>query len=232
VRRLLPLLILPLLAVLVPVSPAAASDFVPVFTVDGQESVTVTAGDDVTLAWEAFSPGDSTLDLTSAPVVTEWDETGVEDDGTRTVTLTEPGDYTFTVNVNIDDQGEVGQDAEEVSVEVLPAAATVVEPEPVTFPDTCSVLIPEQEGVSYGYGTGASGGALEAGTYDLADLGIGFGGELTFGTFPLDGYAFPQGTDTLVTVTPPAACFGPSSGDDEPATADTDHPTAAPAAGV
>lgn len=225
-RRLITVLAVALLAVLIPLSPAAAGAFVPVFTVDGQKSVTITAGDAVDLAWEAFSPGDSTIDLTSAPDVAAWDESGVEDQGTRTVTLTDPGTYTFTVNVNIDDQGNSGLDTEEVSVVVLPAAATVVDPEPITFPDTCTVLIPRQQGVAYGYGTGASGGALDPGSYDLTDLGT----TLTFNAFPDPGYAFPDGTDTVVNVTTPDSCFGTSAGDDDDD--DAMHPSVAPAAGI
>lgn len=240
-RRLVLLLLAPLLVVLALPGVASASAYVPVFTANGEsETVTVTAGDDVAFAWEAFSPGESTIDLESSPAVADWNETDVEDNGTRTVTLTEPGTYTFTVGVNIDDQGESGRDEESVTVEVLAAPVIEVDPAPITFPTTCSVLIPastgDNEGVSYGYGTGRSGSELEAGTYDLAELGGVFGVELSFGAIPLDGYAFPAGTDPFITITPDASCFGGAAGNGaagDGAAAPTGRtPTVAPAAGV
>lgn len=237
VRRLILLLLAPLLVVLALPGAASASPFVPVFTANGEsETVTVTAGDDVTFAWEAFSPGESTVDLRSEPFVAGWDETGVEDDGTRTLTLAEPGTYTFIVAVNIDDQGEAGLDEESVEVVVLPAEVIEVDPAPITFPTTCSVLIPastgDNVGVQYGYGTGNSGSDLAAGTYDLAELASVVGVELTFGAIPLDGYTFPEGTMPFFAMTPDASCFGGAAGDGGAAAPTGRTPTVAPAAGV
>jgi hypothetical protein len=229
VRRLIPLFVLPLLALGLFAVPASAAATINSFTVDGEAATTVETGDTVELAWDVTTELNEVEASTAGPDDVGFD--GAYDPiSNEQLTLTEPGQYTFTITAT---EEEGGTATASVTVTVVePAPPIVVEPAPITFPDSCTVVIPastgDNAGTQYGYGTGASGSGLDAGTYDLADL-AGAGTELTFGAFPLEGYEFPDDTDTVEVVTAPASCFGAADDDGSSGAA---APTVAPAAGI
>lgn len=220
-RRLLTLLLVPLFALGLSMAPAAAADITS-FTVDGAGTASVYSGDTVELAWEATVVGDQVEASTTGPDTALFDGT-YPATGTESIVINDPGTYTFTITAT-----DGTTDTESVTVTV--AAPTEITPAPVTFPDSCTVVIPASTGANagteYGYGTGAMGGQLAAGTYELAELGA----NLTFMIFPTAGYVFPAGTDTTINVTTPASCFGTS--DETPAAPAVETPTVAPAAGI
>lgn len=76
----------------------------------------------------------------------------------------------------------------------------------ITFPEPCTVVLPEADNVQYGVGFGQSGDALEPGTYDLADF-YNFGEETTFFVAPAEGFTFPDDAQTAFPIVVSQDCF-------------------------
>ncbi len=208
-RRLLLLPVLSLVGVMFVASPASAA------TVDlTVDETTITAGDSVTLGWDVTVAFGSTATVTAsstvpagAPPTTFTGPRDVESpEGGESVTLSTPGVYTFTLTAQEPEVEIDGTDT--VTVEVLPADEDLTEiPVPeITFPDPCTIVLPDVENVEYGVGFGQSGSSLEAGEYDLADF-YNFGAESTFGVNPAEGFTFPEGAETTFPIVVSQDCF-------------------------
>lgn len=200
-RRLLLLPVLSLVGVMFVASPASAATVE--LTVD---ETTVTAGETVTLSWNVTLEGDDSATLTaSSDPATSFDGPLEALAGTEDVTLTEPGEYTFTLTA-----AEEGFDTDTDSVTVIVEAAdedlTEIPVPEITFPDPCTIVLPDVENVEYGVGFGQSGSSLEAGEYDLADF-YNFGAETTFGVNPAEGFTFPEGAETTFPIVVSQDCF-------------------------
>lgn len=210
-RRLLLLPVLALVGVMFVASPANAAT-VTTFTANGSaDDITVTAGDDVTLAWTVATTGDPAGEIT---VTAAGSAAGDVDGWSGTVTSPTtldlaPGAYEFAITATeVDVEGS--DTSEPITVTVLPADEDLeeIEAPEITFPDPCTVVLPDVENVQYGVGFGQSGSALEAGEFDLGTAQFyNFGEVSTFVVNPAEGFTFPEGTQTAFPIEVSQDCF-------------------------
>ena len=200
-RRLLLLPVLSLVGVMFVASPASAATVE--LTVD---ETTITAGETVTVSWDVALEGDDSATLTaSSDPATSFDGPLEPLAGSQDVTLTEPGVYTFSLLAE-EDGFDDGTDSVTVTVEAADEDLTEIPVPEITFPDPCTIVLPDVENVEYGVGFGQSGSSLEAGEYDLADF-YNFGAESTFGVNPAEGFTFPEGAETTFPIVVSQDCF-------------------------
>lgn len=208
-RRLLLLPVLALVALFLGAAPASAATITS-FTLNGDtDDITAEVGDE--LDWSAEVTGESdTVAVTQTGSaagdsgIRSW---GGEVDATSgSFTIVDAGEYTFSITATQEGEDDVTSASITVTVEEAADDATEIPFPDVTFPGTCTVVLPETENVSFGVGFGNFGNGLEAGTYDLSDF-YNFGSPITIGANPDEGFAFPAGTETFFELTPSADCF-------------------------
>ncbi|MGJ9411829.1 hypothetical protein ACHAAC_03885 [Aeromicrobium sp. CF4.19] len=217
-RRILFVPILALMAVFFVAAPANAAT-VDEFTLDGGAAdFTAQVGDSVEYSITASSVGEFDLfadgDAADNPGVSGWSGNfggGSGGDGfgfTGSVTFDEPGTYTFQVRA--EEEGEADGFSDEITVTVEEAdevPPTEIPAPEITFPDECTVVLPETENVSYGVGTGQSGGEIDdTGDVNLADY-YNLGEPVTFYAIADEGFTFPEDAQTAYEVTPSQDCF-------------------------
>lgn len=216
-RRLLLLPVLALVALFLAATPASAAT-VDSFTIEGSTANrTATVGDE--LAWSVTTTGDDPDTLVIRNQTgSASDNSGVQFWGgeaggsigtgtsSGTFDVVEPGTYTFSITAS--EEGQDDETSQVITVTVLPAEDDPTEiPVPdITFPDTCTVVLPETANVTFSVGFGNFGNDVEPGTYDLSEF-YNSGFPITFGAAPAEGFAFPEGATTFVEVTPSADCF-------------------------
>jgi hypothetical protein len=178
-----------LLAMFLVASPAQAA-----VGVDLQVNhTTITQGDSVTLTWTS---GEAVGDLAATG---DWSGPKNNPGGNQVVTPTTTGDHTYTLTAT-DSSG--GTSADSVTVTVEP-----ITPNPVTFPDPCTVVIPTTPHVTYfvDFNDGSEPEELDADTYDGGQLS--FGDEVGFFAHAESGFALNNNAVTTWNYTAPDSCF-------------------------
>lgn len=209
-RRLLLLPVLALVALFLGAAPASAAEITSFTINNGTADITATVGEEIAWSAEVTADGDSDLavaqtgDAATSPDVDGWGgPIQPTDEGTFSVTA--KGTYTFSITATEDGESAT---SELITVTVDEAAGnpTVIPFPDVTFPGSCTVVLPETENVNFGVGFGNYGDGLDAGTYDLSDF-YNFGYPITIGASPDTGFVFPKDTKTFFELTPSADCF-------------------------
>ena len=185
-----------MLAMFLVASPAQAAVDVELTVND----TTITQGDSVTLSW-------SIANTEPVEVVAsgDWSGTKAQPTGNEIVTPTGVGDHTYTLTAT-DTNGRETSDS--VTVTVSP-----ITPNPVTFPDPCTVVIPTTAHVQYlvDFG-GGDVEKLDPGTYDGSDFS--FGDEVTFIAEADDGFDLDANAVAKWTYTAPESCSSVDEGPD------------------
>lgn len=189
-------LVLGSLAMASPAQAAAAVDL-------AAASPTVTVGDDVELSWTSTDA--VTLEASGA-----WSGSKTPPSGSESVPTTEEGTFTYTLVATDADEAQA-TDSVTVVVEAAPVEDAAVTPNPVTFPDGCTVVVPETENVTYAvdYGDGDVE-QIPAGTYDGLEFDIG-GDPVTFFAEADAGFELAEGADTEWEYTTGDECFFPEA---------------------
>jgi hypothetical protein len=160
---------------------------------------TITQGESITLSWTSTEA----IDLVASG---QWSGNKTNPAGNEVVTPASAGDLTYTLTAT-DEDGREATDSVTVTVEAAPEGIT---PEPVTFPDPCTVVVPSTPNVTYfvDYGDGDVE-EVDADTYD--------GDEFSEPDFPVTFYAeadpgfrLADGAVTEWEYTAPESCFGES----------------------
>lgn len=178
------------LAMLLVGSPAQAA---PTLTFSA-DPTTITLGESVTLTW-------NTEGATEVTASGDWDGTKAAA-GTEDVTPDGAGTFTYTL-VASDEEGAETEESVEVTVEDGP-----ITPNPVTFPDPCTVVIPTTPNVTYYVDYGDDDiEELTADTYDATSFPVG--DEITFFAEADRGFDLADDAVTEWDYTAPESCFGP-----------------------
>ena len=158
---------------------------------------TITEGESVTLTWTSTEA----VDLVASG---QWSGNKTTPASNEVVTPAATGDVTYTLTAT-DENGREAADSVTVTVEAAPTGIT---PAAVTFPDPCTVVVPETENVTYfvDYGDGDTE-QVDADTYDGTDF--------SDPDFPVTFYAeanegFELADDAIAEwdYTAPESCFG------------------------
>ncbi len=159
---------------------------------------TITEGESVTLSWTSTDA----IDLVASD---GWSGNKTSPAGNEVVTPTTTGDITYTLTAT-DENGREAADS--VTVTVDPAAPAGITPNPVTFPDPCTVVVPETLHVTYYVDYGDDDfEAVDADTYDGTDFSepdfpVRFYAEAD------PGFSLADGAVTEWEYTAPESCFG------------------------
>lgn len=171
-------------------SPAQAATTVDI----NATAATITLGESVTLNWTS----------TEASLLTasdDWSGTKAGPDGSEVVTPIAVGTMKYTLTT-ADLGGQPGP-SDFVTVEVT--AAKIVTPNPVTFPDACTVVVRSTTGIDYSYTLDGETIPIDAGTYPGL---IFFGdGPSVFTATTQKGFVIAAGADTTWTYEPGDECF-------------------------
>lgn len=183
-----------MLAMFLVASPAQAAVGV-VLTVN---DTTITQGDSVTLSWTSTDA----VDLVASG---DWSGNKTNPPGNEVVTPTTTGDHTYTLTATDADGRE--------SVDSVKVTVNPITPNPVTFPDECTVVIPTTAHVQYliDFG-GGDVEKLDPGTYDGTDFS--FGDEVTFIAEADDGFDLDDLATAHWTYTAPESCLSVDEGPD------------------
>jgi len=162
------------------------------------DDTTITVGDSVTLSWTSTEA----VDLVASG---QWSGNKANPAGNEVVTPATTGDLTYTLTAT-DQNGRESIDT--VTVTVAPGPIT---PNPVTFPDECTVVIPTTANVTYSVDFGDNDTEeLDAGTYD--GLEFSFGDEVTFIAEANDGFTLANDAVASWKYTAPESCADNSQG--------------------
>lgn len=161
---------------------------------------TITEGESVTLTWTS---GEA-IDLVASG---SWSGNKANPAGNEVVTPAAAGDFTYTLMAT-DENGRESTDS--VTVTVAPGPIT---PNPVTFPDDCTVVIPSTPHVTYfvDYGDGDTE-ELDADTYE--GLEFSDGETVTFYAEADQGFTLAAGATTEWDYAAPESCFDIDEGPD------------------
>ena len=179
-------------------SPAQAAVGVDLSVTD----TTITEGESVTLSWTSTEA----IDLVASGG--GWSGNKANPAGSESVTPSAPGDVTYTLTAT-DENGREAADS--VTVTVAPAAPAGITPNPVTFPDPCTVVVPETLHVTYYVDYGDDDiEAVDADTYDGTDFSepdfpVRFYAEAD------PGFSLADGAVAEWEYTAPEDCFGESA---------------------
>ena len=160
------------------------------------DDTTITLGDTITLSWTSTEANDLIASGDSAWTGAKSTASGIQ---SEVITPT-VGSHTYTLTAT-DANGR--ESADSVTVTVAPGPIT---PNPVTFPDPCTVVIPTTPNVTYfvDFGDGDIQ-ELDADTYDGGQLS--FGDEVTLFAQANDGFSLADGATAEWTYTAPDSCF-------------------------
>jgi hypothetical protein len=160
-------------------------------------ATTITQGDSVTLSWTSTEA----VDLTASG---SWSGSKTAPAGTEVVTPTTTGDFTYTL-LATDMNGREATDQVTVTVEA-PAPADIT-PNPVTFPDECTVVVPTTPNVTYfvAYGDGDDE-EVDADTYNAIEF-YNDDEPVRFYAVAADGFEFADGATTEWNYTPSLDCL-------------------------
>lgn len=183
-----------LMGMLLVASPAQAAVGVDLTVGD----TTITQGESITLQWTSTEA----IDLVASG---SWSGNKANPAGNEPVTPAAAGDFTYTLTAT-DENGREATDS--VTVTVAPGPIT---PNPVTFPDECTVVVPTTANVTYSVDLGdGDTEEIEAGTYDGAEFS--FGDEVTFIAEANDGFSFANDAVTSWKYTAPESCTDNTQG--------------------
>ena len=184
-----------LLGMFLVASPAQAA---PVVNLSANDT-TITLGESVTLSWTA-------ADTTTLTAQDDWSgpKTPVAS-GSEIITPSQAGTFTYTL---VAGNGEDPDSSDFVTVTVAPGPIT---PNPVTFPDECTVVIPTTANVTYSVDFGDNDTEeLDAGTYQ--GLEFSFGDEVTFIAEANDGFTLANDAVASWKYTAPESCADSTQG--------------------
>lgn len=180
-----------LIAMLLVASPAQAA---PVVNLEVDDA-TITLGQSVTLTWNASN------DTTSLTAEGDWSGSKALPNGSENVTPDAAGTFVYRLVADNDNEPS-SQDT--VTVVVAPGPIT---PDPVTFPDPCTVVIPNTPNVTYFVDYGDDDiEELEAGEFDGAQFSDP-GTTVTFYVEANEGFTLADGVTTEWDYTAPESCF-------------------------
>lgn len=158
---------------------------------------TITEGESITLAW-------TSTDAVSIEASGDWTGSKAAAGGNEVVTPVGAGTKTYTL-LATDENGREATDTVTVTVE---EAVEGITPNPVTFPDECTVVVPETENVTYFVAYGDDDDEeLDADTYEGIEFYNG-DDSVTFYAVAADGFEFADGAITEWEYTASEECVG------------------------
>lgn len=138
-------------------SPAQAAVGVDLQVTD----TTINLGESVGLSW-------TSTDAVTLAASGGWTGSKAVPSGTETATPSAEGTFTYTLTAT---DANAAQGTDTVEVRVGPGVSAPISPNPVTFPDACTVVVPTTANVTYTVEVGDEGSEeIEAGTYDGSEF--------------------------------------------------------------